>query len=543
VRNSFKLLITLTALSLSLTSNLFAQFEVFDRRFTQDFNYSWEFNGGGARAMAMGNAYAALSNDAFALGWNPAGLSRQANEEIYLGFDWSKFTPSGSFDFNSLRVDEHRGGSSSFFRNFAINAPTNLKGKPMSLGMGLTRVFDTYDFFAEDIYPHPTSTSSPDVTFERDGRLNAANFGGAINLSDRLSLGVSANIYFGRVIIEHNRSETYANQLVGQNQLIDLELLLNELDSLNLTGLNFTLGALYDLDENNHLGFSLRTPFKMKLSNDVTMTRQALGNGAAVPGGGGFTSVLIFSDRESKVEMPFVGTFGFVRNWSENFLSSLDIDYRAFSNSKFLILDSTIISSAGNRESFFSEEESNWNSAVQIRLGGEWKLQSKLGEIPLRFGLGYLPQPFRDVDEYHFTYSGRNTPGLPFGNDTPPDSVFNGVQQVVLSNLDINHFQDSFGSQVSAYSFSLGVGLSSPQRTVDIAYSFTSYNQSLQTTRAQVFNPQFDILVTTNTVPALLDTKLRDAFGNPTGPNPRAKRVSQSSVRDHRVMISFTGYF
>ncbi|MCH7879025.1 MAG: outer membrane protein transport protein, partial [candidate division Zixibacteria bacterium] len=467
----------------------------------------------------------------------------QSNEDIYLGFDWSNFIPSGSFSYNASRVDEHSGGSSSFFRNFAINVPTNLKDKRMSIGMGLTRIFDTYDFFAEEIYPHPTSTTSPDVTYEREGSLNAANFGGAINLSDRLSVGISANVFFGRVIIEHNRSETYANQLVGQNQLVDFELLVNELDSLNLSGLNFTLGALYDIDERNRIGFSLRTPFKMKLSNDVTMTRQALGNGAAVPGGGdGFTGVLLFSDRESKVEMPLIGTFGFVRNWSDNFLSSLDIDYRAFSNSKFFILDSTIISSAGNKESFFSEEESNWNSAVQIRLGAEWKLQSNLGEIPVRFGLGYLPQPFRDVEEYHFTYSDRNTPVMPVGINTGKSKFLN-QRAAVIANQDIDLIQDSFGSQVTAYSFSFGIGLSSPQRTLDIAYSFTSFNQSLRTTQAQVLNPAFDILTSADPTGALLDTKLRDANGKATGPNPLTTRVSGTSIRDHRIMISFTGYF
>ena len=544
MRKSLKLLITLTALSLSLTSSIFAQFDLFDRRFTQDFNYNWEFNGGGARALSMGNAYTALSNDVYALSWNPAGLSRQSNEEIYIGFDWSAFAPKGSFDYNSSSIIDHSGGSGSFFRNFAINAPTNINEKRIALGMGLTRIFDTYDFFVENIYPHPTSTSSPDVTYERDGNLNAANFGGAINLSDKLSAGISANVYFGRVIVEHNRSETYSNQLIGQNQLVDFELLVNELDSLNLSGLNFTFGALYDIDERNHLGFSLRTPFKMKLSNDVTMTRQALGNGAAIPGGGGgFTSVLIFSDRESKVEMPFIGTIGFMRNWSDKFLSSLDIDYRAFSNSSFFILDSTQISAAGNKESFFSEEESNWNSALQIRLGGEWKLQSSLGEIPLRFGLGYLPQPFRDVNEYHFSYTGRDEPVMPIGSDTPPDSVFLNVQAAALANLDVDFFQDSFGSQVTAYSLSFGIGLSSPQRVLDIAYSYTSFNQSLRTTQAQVLDPFFDVLSSVDPTGALLDTKLRDSSGNPTGPNPATTRVSQTSVRDHRFMISFTGYF
>ena len=45
--------------------------------------------GVGARALAMGGAYAATSNDATALYWNPAGLSSLKKNEILLDHqDW-----------------------------------------------------------------------------------------------------------------------------------------------------------------------------------------------------------------------------------------------------------------------------------------------------------------------------------------------------------------------------------------------------------------------------------------------------------------------
>ena len=45
--------------------------------------------GVGARALAMGGAYSAVSNDATALYWNPAGLSSMKKNEILLDHqDW-----------------------------------------------------------------------------------------------------------------------------------------------------------------------------------------------------------------------------------------------------------------------------------------------------------------------------------------------------------------------------------------------------------------------------------------------------------------------
>ncbi|MBN4057202.1 hypothetical protein JYU19_02730, partial [bacterium AH-315-J21] len=233
---------------------------------------------------------------------------------------------------------------------------------------------------------------------------------------------------------------------------------------------------------------------------------------------------------------PLNVVLGLSHYWSESFLTSIDFDYRGFSSSDFLLLDSIRISQGGTKETFFHNEPTNWNNVLQIRVGGEYTIESKLGQIPLRAGFGYLPQPFSDVDNYFFTYNGRRDPRLPLSIQRPAneEAKYNGAATAFLDNADVNRFNDALGSQVSAISFSFGFGLHSEQRTLDIAYSFTSYSQSFNTTVARELGTvtsltpnEFDPSLTSDAAPYLVN----------------GTRNSISSVRDHRITISFTGYF
>ena len=48
---------------------------------------NWNFLGGGARARGMGGAYLGISDDAYAVTWNPAGLVY--NEGVLLALNYS----------------------------------------------------------------------------------------------------------------------------------------------------------------------------------------------------------------------------------------------------------------------------------------------------------------------------------------------------------------------------------------------------------------------------------------------------------------------
>ncbi|MCH9031408.1 MAG: outer membrane protein transport protein [candidate division Zixibacteria bacterium] len=532
-----KKLAILTALSLSLSVSANAQTGLNDL-FSQDYHYSWSFYGGGARAAGLGNAYTALSNDVFATSWNPAGMVDK--EEIYLGFDWNTFSPKGSFDFDidgpSPGNIDHSGGANNFFRNVGLTAPVTIRDQKFVIGISQTRHFDTYSLFADNIFP--STPDNPDITIERDGGVKSANFGIATRISESFSMGVAANVYFGDVVVEKNTIETYNNTATGFQGTADFELFSRELDSFKLSGFNLTIGGILEMGDNTRLALTAKTPFKMSFSNDVFSSRFATTEGGPPAKALEFPAFaiqtrtlasveFIFSDVDSKVEIPYSLALGWAQNWGENFLTSMDVEYQSFSGSKFLILDSTTITSTGRKVNVFHEEFSNWKNTLQLRAGAEYTINSRLGNIPLRTGFGILPQPYRDVADYSVSYSGLSASSgglrIPFETTDTPGLLNTG--SAYNAHRDIDIVFDNTGDQVIAYSFSLGAGLHSPQRALDVAYVYNTSTRSY-TTSAGVGLPS--------------DYDRTDPLSDLTTDNLRVSEVKSS---DHKFIISFTGYF
>lgn len=129
--------------------------------------------GVGSRAIGMGSAFSAVADDATAIYWNPAGLSRlPAGEAILIHTQW---IADISFDFAALVIP--------------IGASSAIGGSITSLTMGEMEV---------------TTIADPDGTGEKFAAGDLAmTLSYAINLTDRFSIGFN-----GRYIYQHIWHET-----------------------------------------------------------------------------------------------------------------------------------------------------------------------------------------------------------------------------------------------------------------------------------------------------------------------------------------------
>ena len=151
------------------------------------------FLGTGARAMGMGGAYTALSDDFSGLFWNPAGLARMAVGEATAGFSFERFRNETSF---YGAPAEYRSSSTRLnAMGMAYPYPVFRGSLVLAGGYGRTGSFDSglriegYDTASQF---HKSGAS------EDRGALGAFVFGGAVDVAPNLSLGVSLMRWQGR---------------------------------------------------------------------------------------------------------------------------------------------------------------------------------------------------------------------------------------------------------------------------------------------------------------------------------------------------------
>jgi len=434
----------------------FCQIEnLFETRFEA---YNFEFNGNGARAMGMGNAYLGVSDDITAIGWNPAGLYKM--ESPVLGFSYTTLNPRGEFNsdrvnFTTLTLEGERlsfghSGAISSMTSANFLAPLRIKGHPFVGSIAYTRnsnefqkqgykvdLIELFPIFNEVGVFLETDTvyETVDILSQLDGGIDAINFGFATRVHNDLSFGTSVNIYSGKVqratdILVVGDSLPRNNRQYGE-----LELVGQENDSNSFSGLNVTVGLKLD-GEVFDAGLVVRTPFSLNQKGETFSSEIVKVNGVPV-----LTDTTYQIDLLTKYDIPLMVGFGVGYQVNENWLLAADMEYRNFGNSHVKIRENLILVPGGsNIEEFtiLTAQEWQWSNVFIVRTGTEYLRKTGIGTIPLRVGLGYVPLP--------------------------------------APNVDVNGKR----STATSYQISFGTGIHWNQIKLDIGYMFKSYDLASQ---------------------------------------------------------------
>ncbi|UCG62629.1 MAG: outer membrane protein transport protein [Candidatus Zixiibacteriota bacterium] len=362
--------------------------------------YSFDFSGGGARAEAMGEAYLALSDDVYSASWNPAGL--YAIEKPVLGFSWTRLSPRGGssviLPISGTWMDHT--GSFSNLGSIAFAAPFRVKGHPFVGSAAFSRSWDVFLEFSstyDQLNLWQTQggllwlPETMDYRFYLEGGMDVFNMAIATRLYNNISFGISANICTGSVLRQQfvdRITEYYPITLqiatAQVNSIIE--------DTSKFSGVNFTLGFKYS-GEKTWAGLIVKTPFTLKTDYDSVIYQVAYINGGVVDDG---TDTVYFMDKLVKYEMPWIIGFGFAYQVTERLLLAADAEYRAFAGGKVLARESILINPGGDNIETFVEYDPDWQNVSTIRLGGEYMLDTRAGQVPLRLGAGYCPMPDRN---------------------------------------------------------------------------------------------------------------------------------------------------
>jgi len=238
---------------LSIFSTLFAQDSGILSAITLDRLGLLYTPGTGARPLAMGGAFTAVSDDAFALIYNPAGLAQIRREELSLGFHHLRNENSSRY---TISTTENSYNSTTFGHlSFVYPFPT-YRGA-LVLGFGIFKVGSSdieliRNGFISDI------NATVQNQHIQSGNLYQYRIGVGVDISPNVSLGAGLAIWDESIdFVDLIHYEDPGSLVVWRDDV-----------SLDVDGLSLGFGLLFRINSFLKAGLMVTSPTWLSLSGD-----------------------------------------------------------------------------------------------------------------------------------------------------------------------------------------------------------------------------------------------------------------------------------
>jgi len=285
-----------------------AQNEVFSQNANDALRVTYSGFGSSARALGMGNSYTALSDDASAAFFNPAGFGLIRKIELSGGFSYLRFKNQAQFFGDTT---EYSNSNTNFNRvSLAIPVPTTQGSLVFGLSYHNTAEFTgalkfsginnsnswinyfslqnnnvPYDLYlsyplydSKDNYIKDTTNINGGLNQSGDiinsGYINNWTVSGATEVIKNLFVGANVNFAVGKYESNNEYYEDDINYIYqgetspGEPQTTDFQTFyLNRLLKWELTGWDVKLGMIYQLD-NARFGVTVQFPKDFEINED-----------------------------------------------------------------------------------------------------------------------------------------------------------------------------------------------------------------------------------------------------------------------------------
>jgi hypothetical protein len=412
-----KTLIWVASLTIFIFSSTIVGQEFDPALYASNFTYM----GGGARALAMGDASVGLSGDVNGGTWNPAGL--WTIEGTVLSASYNLYNPSGEYT-HSFTPDATKNNlNMNSIGHFSFVAPVRIKGHPFVFNFNFNR--NNENSLTARFQTFINNSFNPDSHVENQEYLHTFNFGFSTRVYKQLSFGLLFDVYSGKRIQDFTLEVGYDSVVGAFNpDTIHVYANVRELDSITSNGFNITAGLLYKTEKLN-LGAVVHTPYTITHSNDLSLYTATTHNG-----------------------LPYI----YDSDTLENFTMTLDFDYQNYSSTNWYQRTSFFIDPGGDRFDNYEEIPIQWNNSFGLGVGMEYFLNSDFGRIPLRAGFRYdkMPQSESVVTETFFD------------RDDQGEMLDTYTTTITSSN------------QMTSTGFGIGTGIQWSQIHLDAGYRYTS---------------------------------------------------------------------
>jgi len=387
--------------------------------------------GSGARALGMGGAFIAVADDATAASWNPGGLIQL--EEPEMSIVGAGFYRQEDLDFGTNPEANGTDSVSEARINYlSATYPFTLGRFNMVISANYQNLYDlTRDWNFNLNQSSNGLTLGQDVDYDQDGTLSAWGLAYCIQVTPRLSFGVTLNIWEDGIYqnkwkqtVTQNGSGTFAGNNFNFNS--------RSQDKFYFSGLNANLGILWNVIGDLNLGVVFKTPFTADIKKKSSFSSSI--NYPGFPAAD--SSVSTRSTENLDLDMPMSYGIGLAYRFSDNLTASFDI-YRTEWD------DFELKDSNGNKISPISglpSNEADVDPTYQVRMGAEYLFIQSKYLIPLRGGVFYDPAPAEGSPDNYYGFSLGSGIGIGrFIFDIAYQFRFgNNVGSSILQNLDFS---------------------------------------------------------------------------------------------------------
>jgi hypothetical protein len=435
--------------------------------------YLFDFKGDGARAAGMGHAFMAVSDDITAGSWNPAGL--YSAELVTFGFSLVNFRPGGSVvgDFDAFTSYNAEPGSNSISDAFTgdvklirVMAPLRIKGHPFVFSFGNNRTFEDYqqfDFkdslrqefvlFDGVKFYFDTSRIDLQIRSKTHTKMNSTNIAFGTRLYQNLSGGLALNVFGGNSIRYETQYAFVDSLRISTSQFSDYARDVAHYDTTRFSGYNVTVGFKYTQPRWTS-ALVIKTPFSLSAKLDsltyaISSNVDAYGQKFPVEFG---TDTVIIPRSLTKYDIPMSVTLAGSYQVNENTLLSADLEYVKWEGKKITVrVDEQLIPGSDSKETYI-EKDPRWQNVMSIRVGGERTMETGIGKIPIRAGIGLI--------------------GIP----TPEAQI--GIDSVKIDSVTFSTFPVVSYSSKRMTTLSIGTGIHWSQIHLDFALVRTILDRS-----------------------------------------------------------------
>lgn len=386
--------------------------------------------GANARALGMGNAYNAISDDYSAVYYNPAGLGLIKRMEFSGSITYDNFGNNVTF-FNNETKDSK---SSFSFTQFGFVFPLPTVRGSMVLGVGYSRsktfnsvmAFDGFNTTNTSKIQHLVGFNDPlpwelylsegssgnqstiingrlnqSGSIKQEGSIDKWSFSWAFEAAQGLFVGATLNLHSGDFESNNNYYEDDTRDVYDNNLLIVsgqestrgfLSFGMNDIIKWDLTGWDFKLGMLYNYRNLARYSFSVKFPSFYTVEEDYFVDGYS-------EFGPSFNNVNSYYDFDPPVEAeysydirtPFEFSGGMAFS-VKPFVLSGDITLIDYTQMEF----TDGLTDEFERQNLNAEIEDLMTTVVNFNLGAEWNLNRL--NTRFRAGFMYKPSPYKGDD-------------------------------------------------------------------------------------------------------------------------------------------------